>query len=256
MFNFIPLNFKRYFMIKKILIVICFIPMFTLAQKKNKATVNSIELKNALDSFSYAIGIDISNQLSNQGIKELNLVTLAQAFNDAFKGNTKLLSNEQSGSVIQQKFQELSQKKTQEPKSGDIGSVIQDFEQNDVEGKPVNIKSFRGKYVLIDFWASWCGPCRGENPNVLNAYKKYKNKNFTVLGISLDKSKEPWVEAINHDGLTWAHVSDLKGWSNTVAQQFGISSIPQNFLIDPNGVIIGKNLRGPDLDAKLESILK
>lgn len=120
----------------------------------------------------------------------------------------------------------------------------------------VNIKSFRGKYVLVDFWASWCGPCRGENPNVVAAYNKYKSKNFTVLSISLDKTKDSWVEAIKKDGLNWTNVSDLKFWSNAVAQQFGITSIPQNFLVDPNGVIIDKNLRGEALEQKLASILK
>jgi len=243
---------------KRFLLAVCFFPAFAIAQKKNKSTedIKPIELKNGLDSFSYAIGVDISNQLANQGISELSVDAISQAFKDAFKGGDRLISNEDAGAIIQKKFQELSQKKAQEPKVGDIGSVITDFEQNDIDGKPVNIKSFRGKYVLIDFWASWCGPCRGENPNVVSAYKKYSNKNFTVLGVSLDKSKEPWIQAINNDGLTWTHVSDLKGWTNAVAQKFGINSIPQNFLIDPNGVIIGKNLRGPDLDAKLESVIK
>jgi hypothetical protein len=243
---------------KRILLVVYFIPVITFAQKENKSTDNikSVELKNGLDSFSYAIGVDISNQLANQGIKELNLNALSQAFNDVFKGEQKLISNEESGLIIQKKFKELSQKKAQELKVGDIGTVIPDFEQNDIDGKPVNIKSFRGKFVLVDFWASWCGPCRGENPNVVSAFKKYSSKNFTVLGISLDKSKDPWIQAINNDGLTWTQVSDLKGWTNAVAQKFGINSIPQNFLIDPNGVIIGKNLRGPDLDAKLESVIK
>jgi len=109
---------------------------------------------------------------------------------------------------------------------------------------------------LIDFWASWCGPCRGENPNVVNAYNKYKSKNFTVLGISLDKTKDAWVDAVKKDGLVWQQLSDLKFWSNAVAQQFGIQSIPQNYLIDPNGIVIGKNLRGEELEVKLASILK
>jgi thiol-disulfide isomerase/thioredoxin len=108
---------------------------------------------------------------------------------------------------------------------------------------------------LLDFWASWCGPCRAENPNVLKAYNKYKDKNFTVLGVSLDAKKEPWLAAIKTDGLTWTEISDLKGWNNMVAKQYTIRSIPQNFLIDPTGKIVGKNLRGDDLEAKLASLL-
>jgi len=144
----------------------------------------------------------------------------------------------------------------QESKMNQIGTVLDDFSQDDPSGKPIKLSSFRGKYVLVDFWASWCGPCRQENPNIVNLYNKYKGKNFEVFGVSLDKSKEPWLEAIKKDQLTWPHVSDLKGWANEVAQKFRITSIPQNFLLDPNGVIIAKNLRGEDLAVKLSQILK
>ena len=135
-----------------------------------------------------------------------------------------------------------------------IGSEVADFSQTDTAGKTVKISSFRGKYVLIDFWASWCRPCRMENPNVVAAFNKYHQKNFTVLGVSLDQAKAAWINAIKTDGLTWTHISDLKGWNNEVAAKFKITSIPQNILIDPKGIIIAKNLRGDALNKKLDEL--
>ncbi|RAJ02664.1 peroxiredoxin [Chitinophaga skermanii] len=137
-----------------------------------------------------------------------------------------------------------------------IGQPAIPFSQNDKDDEPISLESFKGKYVLVDFWASWCGPCRQENPNVVKAFEKYKDQGFTIFGVSLDKSKEKWLQAIEKDNLHWAQVSDLKGWGNEVAALYGVTAIPQNFLIDPNGVIIGKNLRGEALEKKLAEIFE
>lgn len=136
-----------------------------------------------------------------------------------------------------------------------IGKQAPEITLPDPSGKELSLSSFRGKYVLVDFWASWCKPCRQENPNVVKAYNKYKSKNFTVLGVSLDKSKENWEKAIKDDGLTWTHISDLNGWQSIVVRTYMIQSIPANVLLDPDGKIIGRDLRGPELMQILEETL-
>ncbi|WP_295128388.1 TlpA disulfide reductase family protein [uncultured Chitinophaga sp.] len=138
------------------------------------------------------------------------------------------------------------------------GNAAPDFTQNDVNDQPVKLSDFRGKYILLDFWASWCGPCRQENPFVVKAFNQFKDKNFTVLSVSLDKAghKEAWLKAIEQDGLSaWTHVSDLKYWDNNVARMYGVRGVPTNYLIDPSGKIIAKNLRGEDLQKKLEEVI-
>lgn len=141
-------------------------------------------------------------------------------------------------------------------KKTDIGQPAPVFTQTNTEGIPVKLSSLKGKYVLLDFWASWCGPCREENPNLLKAYQKFKIKNFEIISVSLDTKKELWLKAIKNDGLPWIHVSDLKGWKNNVAVIYDVQAVPQNFLLAPDGLIIAKNLRGEDLDGQLTKLIK
>ncbi|MHB1921454.1 MAG: redoxin domain-containing protein [Chitinophagaceae bacterium] len=137
-----------------------------------------------------------------------------------------------------------------------VGQLAPDFTEADTQGKPFTLSSLRGQYVLLDFWASWCGPCRAEDPKLVQAFQQFGKKGFTVLGVSLDQAREPWLDAITSDHLDWHQVSDLKYWDSRVAREYGIRAIPANFLLDPQGRIIARNLRGGELDKKLAAVFK
>ncbi|MBP6432749.1 MAG: AhpC/TSA family protein [Ferruginibacter sp.] len=172
----------------------------------------------------------------------------------------KLLSNLEkrfpSHTALNFKIKEFNDKIAKQNAKPKGGALAPEITMPDTEGKSFSLSSLKGKYVLVDFWASWCGPCRGENPNVVAAYNKFKDKNFTILGVSLDDNKEAWLEAIKTDNLTWKHISDLKKWNSPVVPTYGIEGIPYNVLLNPNGEIIASNLRGEMLQSKLAELIK
>jgi peroxiredoxin len=168
----------------------------------------------------------------------------------------KSLKSRFPGNAFLAEMEKASQQQPEQP-AGDswVGKTVPEMVMQDVNGKDVSISSFRGKYVLIDFWASWCGPCRMENPNVVKAFNEYKGKNFTILGVSLDKDKDSWKKAIAQDHLAWTQMSDLKYWNSQAVETFGFQGIPFNVLVDPSGKVVAQELRGEDLDSKLKQVL-
>jgi peroxiredoxin len=206
-------------------------------QGRNKAT-----LKFAEDNVGTLAGFYAINLLSPADFKK-EMVDYSDKIKDKIKGNPMVDDFLNKMATI---------------KKLDIGLPAPDFELNDVNDKPVKLSDFKGKYLMVDFWASWCGPCRNENPNVVAAYNQFKGKNFTILGVSLDRQggKDQWLAAIAKDKLTWTHVSDLKYWDSKVVPLYAIEGIPANYLLDPKGNIIAKNLYGEELTAFLSKTLQ
>jgi peroxiredoxin len=207
----------------------------------NALVTNFINKSESPAARIYAIGI------ASRTLKKEELQQLVKASVNKFPEHSSLqkVSTILSGAT-QPEPEEISKVNMEAP----------DFTLPDPNGKMISLKSFRGKYVLVDFWASWCGPCRQENPTVVAAFNRFKDKNFTVLGVSLDDNKAKWLKAIQDDKLTWTHVSDLKQWESIVVPMYQIQGIPFNVLVDPNGKVIASELRGEDLEKTLSSVLK
>jgi peroxiredoxin len=210
--------------------------LFTAYKKERGVKIEEFIKSNPASLVSaYVLYRDFSYRLSPQEIRD----------------NVKLLDAPLHQSPYVKVLKELSE--TLE--TVQIGKAAPDFTAKDVNGKDVKLSQHQGKYLLVDFWAAWCGPCRRENPNVVKAYQKYKAKGFDVYGVSLDKSKAAWVKAIKDDGLNWTQVSDLAFWNSAPAKLYGVRAIPSNFLLDPNGIIVARNLRGEELEKALSELL-
>lgn len=228
---------------------------FTEAEKKDTALVNSTHRKHLQLSHERTL-LELEfikeHPSSNVSLEMLEKISRQSKFIDgveiAYKELDKQLKTTPQGIIIKENIVKARMVKTGQP--------AKDFVLPDSNGKEVRLSSFKGNYMLLDFWASWCGPCREEHPNLIAAYEKYKEKGFTILSVSIDVNKEKWLSAIAKDKLTWTQVSDLKANKSESYQLYGITTIPANFLIDPKGTIIAKDLKGELLDKELEKIFR
>lgn len=244
--------------------------IFTNAQRADSLSKmkNSDSLLQAIDLTLQRNAIELKN-LSNSAIKKSNNAALSMfvlGYYQGLAGNPAYMLEPMSKldvtTVVEEAVKKFPEHKgvaaIHESLLGWVGKMAPEFSLPDPNGKEIKLSSFRGKYVLVDFWASWCKPCRMENPFVVKAYNRFKDKNFTVLGVSLDSNgkKDEWMKAVMRDSLTWTHVSDLMYWSSPIIPLYKIEGIPFNVLVDPEGKVIAQALRGEELEKKLESVLK
>ncbi len=230
-------------------------------QYQQARSTNDSVLMQEIENKYYEIDSLKSSFLLNYAIE--NPLSVASAFvilNNSYTYDLEeldLIVSSYDPSILNSTYVQKLTEKVNTLKRVSVGQPYVDFTLNDPDGSPVPLSSVIGtNYVLVDFWAAWCQPCRAENPNIVEAYNAYSDKGFDVFGVSFDNDPESWKKAIEDDGLTWTQVSDLQYWSSAAGKIYGIQSIPQNILIDPNGIIIEKNLRGQDLQNKLAELLK
>ncbi|MBS9463416.1 AhpC/TSA family protein [Flagellimonas sp. 389] len=229
--------------------------MRTAAQKQDSATVTSlreeyIEFQDEVKTFN----VDFAKENPNALISVLiigNLMMNKSVPNDEIKGMYEALTPEMKQSEPGEQLKEQLEKQ----KATDIGGIAPEFSAPTPNGELLALSDVKGKLTLIDFWAAWCRPCRAENPNIVSVYNKYHEKGLNVIGVSLDARAEDWTKAIENDGLAWNHISNLKRFQDPVAQLYNINAIPAAFLIDENGVIVAKDLRGPALEQKVAELL-
>lgn len=230
-----------------------------MAQLQSELEVKDAEIKESIRDYAASVdepytgiyllsSLDLNKEL--EFVKERMGVYGAAIPNSTYVNSFNQRIEQAEQAAVQQALAAEQAKKTA------VGSEAPNIVMKNPQGQDLSLADLRGKVVLVDFWASWCKPCRFENPNVVATYNKYKNKGFTVFSVSLDKARDPWMAAIQQDNLTWnTHVSDLQFWNNAAAKLYGVQSIPAAFLIDQNGIIVGRDLRGPALEAKVKEII-